>query len=237
MNITKTVAASLLIILAATSSGVSQTKPYTMTGTVKNSAGQPVAGVEVFADNTLYYNMNALGKTDAKGRYTIPLPRQELGTWVPGAYVKREYHGVYYEFRLYADDESAFSASKGAVRNFVWRLSGRRGDSYIGSPVYVYTEEGVDLNKLEVTLTPSGPLVDGSAGKAITKRVPQGRVNDVPVGRYTMTARLLRDGAAPVPLLVSPGHGGQYGPSATTDFEKSYYGITMEFTVKLPPGQ
>lgn len=67
-----------------------QATPYIMTGVVKNSAGQPLSGVEVFADNTLslYHNMNALGTTDAQGRYRIELPC-EVGTWRPGAYVQR----------------------------------------------------------------------------------------------------------------------------------------------------
>ncbi|MFB9994920.1 hypothetical protein ACFFLM_23500 [Deinococcus oregonensis] len=210
-----------------------QATPYVMKGVVKDEQGKPVAGVEVFADNTLYYNMNARGKTDAQGRYSIELPRQDLGTWTAGAYVKREYNGVNHEFRLYADDESAFSASKGAVRNFVWRLSGERGDGNIGKLVYIYITEGVSISNVEVTLTPKGPLADGSAGKPITRRVSTGRIENVPVGRYTATARLLRDGQAPLPLLVSPGQGGNYGASATADFEKSNYGTIMEFTVKL----
>ncbi|GGO38718.1 hypothetical protein [Deinococcus humi] len=209
-----------------------QATPYVMSGVVKDEQGKPVAGAEVFADNTLYDNMNAIGRTDAHGRYSIDLPRQELGTWVPGAYVKRDYNGVNHEFRLYADDESPFSASRGAVRNFVWRLSGERGDGNMGKLVYIYITEGVSLSNVEVTLTPKGPLADGSVGRPITRRVPTGRIEDVPVGRYTATARLLRDGQAPLPLLVSPGQGGNYGPSATADFEKSNYSIIMEFTVK-----
>lgn len=217
---------------AARTAAPAKPTPYVMTGVVRDAQGRPVAGAEVFADNTLYYNANAVGKTDAQGRYRIELPRQGLGTWAPGAYIKREYRGVFHEFRLYPDDERPFSASEGAVRDFVWRLTGRRGDGLIGKTVYVYTTEGVSLSQVEVTLTPNGPLVDGSAGKPITRSAASGRVDDVPVGRYTMTARLVRPGAAPVPLLVSPGQGGAWGSSATADFEKSNYGVTMEFSVK-----
>lgn len=212
-----------------------QATPYVMKGVVKDEQGKPVAGAEVFADNTLYHNMNAIGRTDAQGRYSIDLPRQELGTWVPGAYVKREFNGVNHEFRLYADNESPFSASSGAVRNFVWRLSGERGDGNIGKLVYIYITEGVSIKDVEVTLTPKGPLADGSTGKPITRRVPTGRIENVPVGRYTATARLVKEGQAPQPLLVSPGQGGNFGVSATADFESSNYGITMEFTVKRGP--
>jgi hypothetical protein len=218
---------------APTTAAPAQVTPYVMQGVVRDAAGRPLAGVEVFADNTLYYNANALARTDAQGRYRLELPRNEPGIWKPGAYVKREYHGVFYELRLYPGDDSPFAASKGAVRDFVWRLSGRQEDGLLGKVVYVYGEEGVNVANVEVTLTPSGPLIDGSAGRAITRRVTGGRIEDVPIGRYTMTARLVRDGAAPVPLLVSPGQGGGYGASATSDFQKTNYGVIMEFTVKL----
>jgi hypothetical protein len=228
-----------LLALGAVQADTGRPTPYTMTGVVVNSAGQPVQGAEVFADNTLYYNMNALATTDAKGRYTIKLPKNEQGTWAPGATVKRKYHGVTYEFRLYADNNRAFSASDGAVRKFTWRLSGELpdGDGFIGQRVFIYGGTGITFGaqqRVEVTLTPDGPLVDGSPGKPITRVVEEGRITDVPLGRYRATARILRSGQPPLPLLVSPGQGGNYAASATADFEKTYYGITMEFTVRMP---
>jgi uncharacterized protein (DUF2141 family) len=212
--------------------------PYTVTGVVKDEAGKPLAGVEVFADNTLYYNMNALATTDAQGRYTIKLPRNEVGTWKAGAYIEREYEGVNHRFRLYADSEAAFATDEGAVRNFVWKLSGKApGGGVIGALVYVYGSydgAGFDLQKVELTLTPVGPLVDGNPGKPITRVVQGGQINDVPVGRYTVTARYRPDGGAPVPMLVQAKGGSTYGPSATDSFKNSFYGTTMEFFVKLP---
>ncbi|GBF06021.1 hypothetical protein DAERI_070019 [Deinococcus aerius] len=76
--------------------------------------------------------------------------------------------------------------------------------------------------------------MEGSPGKPITRTVEGGRIEDVPVSRYRATARLLRAGQTPLPVLVSVGQGGSYAPSATADFEKSSSGTTMEFTAKAP---
>ncbi|MPY66407.1 hypothetical protein F8S09_06815 [Deinococcus sp. SDU3-2] len=144
--------------------------PYVMTGVVRNSAGQPVPAVKVFADNTLYHNMNALGTTDAQGRYRIELPR-EVGTWRPGAYVSHEYGGETWTLRVYADEETAFDARTGAVRDFTWRLTGKTSEGLIGGTVWIHPQYGgvdYDTNDVELTLTPDGPLVDGSVGRAIT---------------------------------------------------------------------
>lgn len=54
---------------APTTAAPAQVTPYVMQGVVRDAAGRPLAGVEVFADNTLYYNANVLARTDAQGRY------------------------------------------------------------------------------------------------------------------------------------------------------------------------
>lgn len=51
-----------------------------MTGIVKSENGQPVADAEVYAENTLQYNVSQPGMTDAQGHHRIALPKNELGT-------------------------------------------------------------------------------------------------------------------------------------------------------------
>ena len=51
-------------------------QPYTVTGTVVDTQGQPMAGIKVRADNDAYYG-SAEVTTDENGRYT--LPQLELG--------------------------------------------------------------------------------------------------------------------------------------------------------------
>ncbi|MPY66414.1 hypothetical protein F8S09_06850 [Deinococcus sp. SDU3-2] len=95
-----------------------------MPGVVKDSAGQPLTGVQVFADNTLYSTTNALGKTDAWGCHRITRPR-EVGTWRAGASVQRTSGGEAWEPWLHADNGAAFPGDQGAVRHFIWRRTGQ----------------------------------------------------------------------------------------------------------------
>lgn len=221
---------------------VARPTPYVMSGVVRNSAGQPVAGAKVFADNTLYHNMNALGTTDAQGRYRIELPR-ELGTWRPGAYVQREYGGETWKLRLYAHDETAFAADAGAVRDFTWRLTGKADDGFIGGTVWIHPQFGgvdYDTNDVELTLTPDGPLIDGSVGMPITWRLGDDYTReDVPMGRYVLTAVHIGAGGARRAMRVKSSYDGNnsnYAPSVTALFHNSAkYGVLTELDVTLTP--
>ncbi|MBZ9750275.1 hypothetical protein K7W42_05290 [Deinococcus sp. HMF7604] len=214
--------------------------PYVMTGVVKNSAGQPLAGVKVFADNTLYHNMNALATTDAQGRYRLELPR-EVGTWRAGAYVQRPYGGGIWESRLYADNAAAFSGDQGAIRNFTWRLTGVSEERPLGGTVWIHPDwAGVDYdtNDVELTLTPVGPLLDGSVGQAVTWRLGDDYTReDIPVGTYTLTARQISSTGQKRPMLVKSTYDsnkGHYAPSVTATFQNSAkYGILMELDIVL----
>ena len=65
-------------------------------------------------------------------------------------------------------------------------------------------------SEVEVTLSPHGPLLDGSKGRAFVirhKLAPYSslKVNNIPIGRYKIRARLLSEGGKPVdaPLELS----------------------------------
>jgi hypothetical protein len=164
-----------------------------VTGTVVDAAGRPLAGVEVYADNTLYYNTNAIGHTDAQGRYRIDV-RQPIGTWRVGARLVREYNGRTYQLDLHPDTARAFPGVDGAVRNFDWRLTGRtpEGGSY-GVATWIYRDwapgEYLSYDDTEVTFTPVGPLVDGSTGQSAVVRLRGNYLSNIPLGRYRVTAR------------------------------------------------
>jgi hypothetical protein len=215
-----------------------QAGPYTMTGTVKSQSGQPVQDVEVYADNTLQYNRNETGTTDAQGRYRISLPRNELGTWRGGAILYREYHGVNYKFVLVADDRTEFPAQKGAVRNFTWKLTGKTPEGqFYGASLWMYgavDAPGFDLSRVEVTLEPEGPIIDGSAGQTIKAFLYGSQIRDIPVGRYRVTARYLPEDGPPQPVLIGERRPTTYVPARTADFEPTNtLGNAMQFTIKL----
>ncbi|GGO25954.1 carboxypeptidase-like regulatory domain-containing protein [Deinococcus humi] len=232
-----------LLLASLLAGGVTQadtTKPtpYIMTGTVRNSAGQPVSGVDVYAENTLYYNMNALGTTNRQGRYTITLPRNEIGTWRGGARLSREYHGTVYQFQLVPADRSEFATRSGAIRDFTWKLTGKKPDGgYYGGTLWMFgavNAPGFDLGRVEVTLTPVGPIIDGSPGKVIKGFLVGSQLRDIPIGRYKVSARYMPENSAPQTVLIGARNPSNYELSMTSDFRRSNtVGDVLEFTVRL----
>ncbi len=212
--------------------GGGSTHQGALSGKVVDARGQPMSGVTVVADNTLLYNSNALGTTGADGTYRIDVSRP-AGTWHASATHKVQYNSRSYTFDLDPNDDSVFAGNAGAVRNFTWRLSGKRPDSgTYGGFVAVYVDQlldpenpgqAINSDDIELTLTPNGRLVDGSDGAPITKklvRTPDGdAVEDVPVGRYTVTARYVQAGKSPRPMQVCIKDTGDYADSVTADFE------------------
>src|SRR3546814_3061732 len=77
--------------------------------------------------------------------------------------------------------------------------------------VFQDTEFHDDMEDVELTLTPSGPLIDGSEGKTLVLRqgdhywVQFGYLEDIPIGRYTVTA-ILKNEAGPRPLRIQDWH-------------------------------
>ncbi|RKH32288.1 carboxypeptidase-like regulatory domain-containing protein [Corallococcus sicarius] len=203
-----------------------------MSGKVVDARGQPMQGVVVVADNTMIYDTNALGTTGSDGTYRIDVS-SPAGTWHASATHKVQYNSRSYTFDLDPNDDAVFAGNEGAVRNFTWKLSGKRPDlGFYGGFVAVYVDQLLDpadpeqpitSDDIELTLTPNGKLVDGSDGAPITKklvRTPDGdAVEDVPVGRYTVTARYAQAGKAVRPMQVRIKDTGDYANSVTADFE------------------
>ncbi|THF87825.1 carboxypeptidase regulatory-like domain-containing protein [Deinococcus sp. KSM4-11] len=216
-----------------------QGTPYTMTGTVKNAAGQPIAGAEVWADNTLYYNMNALGTTDAQGRYTVALPRDQIGTWRAGGRVRTKYAGQWYDLTLVPDTEAAFATDAGAIRNFTLKISGEiAGGGTYGGKLYPYAggDGDFDLNRVEFTLTPDGPLIDGSAGSVIRRFLDDRMVRDIPIGKYVVTARYVPPSGPSRPMVLMGRDEDVYSSKTTITFhETPDYGLFADLTVSLAP--
>lgn len=213
---------------------------YTMRGTVVNAGGQPVPGAEVWADNTLYYNSNVLGTTDAQGRYSISLPRDSPGTWRAGGKLHKQYNGQWYDVSLEVNDESAFAADAGAVRNFTLKISGERpGGGYYGGVIWPdanYSDGDFEMGQVELTLTPDGPLLDGSSGEVLKRTLDGSSVANVPLGKYTVAARYVPAGSTPRAMLVSPRDVTSWGQTVSIMFGKHpEYGFYADFTLKLAP--
>ncbi|KRE99413.1 hypothetical protein ASG89_28035 [Paenibacillus sp. Soil766] len=214
-------------------------EPYIAKGYVRDMQGDLLPDIVVYADNTLLYDSNIIGVTDENGYYEIELP-QLATSWSMSADITKSYNGKDFKFHLKSDKEVPLTGSKGGVRNFTW--TDFNGQIYI-YPFFSTSDDSMpefDLSDLEMTLTPIGPLLDGSTGKTIIKRggpvIGGGGIDEIPVGKYTATARWMPEGYAPIPLPIS--NGGDYANSVEVEFREPN-GVNSskylsELEVKIP---
>jgi hypothetical protein len=206
---------------------------HQITGKLSNETGKPLSNVKVSVfgypkgnQETFAQVAEIAGPAD---RYSVDVPE---GTYeAPRANVSVTYNGRKYVLPLAAADNTRDwggqkDSGAGLVRDFVWRVSGARptvlGESkeaagYWGAAINLDKGADVgDFGTIEVTLTPDGPLIDGSAGKVLSyKRViPWQRhedhlLTDVPIGRYVTTAKIFASGSEkgkPLRLVVTSGN-------------------------------
>ncbi len=182
------------------------------TGVVLDTQGKPIAGAKILLDNSVFYNSYIHGSTQEDGTYRI---KAQPGAWRAYASFKKTYNGKTYSLDLHPDTIDSFDDT-GAVRNFVWKLEGREPENeynYYGGLVTIFqdTDFHDDMEDVELTLTPSGPLIDGSEGKTLVLRqgghywVQFGYLQDIPIGRYTVTA-ILKGEDGPRPLRIQDWH-------------------------------
>ncbi|MFB9990929.1 carboxypeptidase-like regulatory domain-containing protein [Deinococcus oregonensis] len=208
----------------------SSPKAQTMSGVVRNSAGQPLAGATVFAGHTVLFNVNALTTSGADGSYSVSVA-QPAGSWYAGAQIKRRYNGADYTFDLQPDKTDPFPGTQGAIRDFSWKLTGTRPDGgKYGATLTVYADffdpELLDwIPDMEVTLIPDGPLIDGSVGQTIRRRLiqtPDGQegLMDIPLGTYVIRARYAPAGGAARDLSIRLRNTGDFATSVVSAFRQ-----------------
>ncbi len=225
-------------------------KPGRLRGYVKDAAGRPLEGAKILVTTSAVGGLGSgvTAESDAKGYYEAPLPVGISQVWCAGYGVT--YHGVRLALALRPADGKLghFEAKKGAVENFYLAPYGIANEASVSeNPVYAGGYYGASFtvgywvadpdrpgitggvpegSTIEITLTPQGPLVDGSKGRTLVLRKKLEpyksyfQVNDVPVGRYTIAARLITDGGSePLRLKDNSGRPGKGGmtPKETED--------------------
>jgi len=172
-------------------------------GTVINAKGEPLSGVKIYVDNSIFYNSGISGTTDAEGHYKIKTPQ---GSWKVYAEMPVTYNSVTYKVELDPGIWESFAGVDGAIRNFTWSLTGEKPfnpGSYFGGLVKIFKDPDSDIydvENIEFTFTPVGNLIDGSQGQTITRKcgAPQtdfySLIHDIPIGRYQITAKYLTTG-------------------------------------------
>lgn len=223
------------VAAAATQAKEEQAEPNVAKGRVTNSAGEPIAGAVVDLKNTLFYGSSVEVKTKKDGTYRAELAR---GTWHVTAHVNVTYNKQKYRIDLCPDSDDDFANTDGVVRGFTLKLTGEKenGLGTYGFPVIVYNVPGdysFQETDVELTLTPDGPLVDGSKGQVITGKcvhTPDGTaIKDVPMGRYKVKARVVEKGKSAEPMRVRVRNKDQeFVDEVTADFESKYQGLAVQ---------
>ncbi len=176
----------------------------TVSGRALDTKGQPIANAKIWVKPVVTTGLYET-RTDSSGKYTATgLP--PVGYRVMG-WFERDYLGKRYCLRLghpNAADYSPVNPAKGATRDLVWRIQGRIEDTepysdmgYFGGSVSLMNEQFVLARNapLELTFTPTEPLIDGSSGKVLVRQPnSDGFILDVPVGVYQVTATRLENG-------------------------------------------
>lgn len=224
--------ASIVLMSACSKEGTAESQNETMPGVVKgwvvDTKGKGIANAKVVVEHTVLYGKYVYATTDANGYYKTSVPE---GSWHVTVQIQRSLLDKTYNFELTPDVDDAFAGSAGAVRNFSWKLSGAKanGLGFYGSYVAVYNEPGSDVNMadVEITLTPEGPLVDGSMGATIVKKLTdigggQDGICDVPIGIYNIKARNTATGQ---PFQIRLRNNGAYGNTVSGMFDSWFTGV------------
>ena len=210
-------------------------KPGTVRGMVKDAGGNPIAGAQIIAQSSAAggFRTDSRARTNAQGVYEVVLP---VGVCqVVNADCTVRYNDKSYLLPLHPVDgeRDHFNSKDGHIEHFVLRTWGpagpnaeqspQFGSNYYGGHIRLleYVDEG---GTFEVTLEPQGPLLGGVKGRTLVFRFPNKGgsevfLNDIPIGRYLLRARLL-DGGEALPLRVKMTFG-ESTPAASlqVDFE------------------
>jgi hypothetical protein len=202
-------ALTALVALAAPASSqdYSTVEPGYVKGTVRDMAGNPLAGAVVFMDG--YDENNIQYTTQADGNYRL---RLQPGAYRALGWLYRQWDGQNFKLDLAVDTTDTLNDADGAVRNFTWKLSGPKLPPDMGGYgafVYAQIESGEywveDQENITFTLTPK-ELIDGSTGEVIVRQggAPRteayGKILDIPIGRYVITGIYAPPGMKPQTL-------------------------------------
>ncbi len=198
-------------------------------GRITDAQGKPMPNVKVVIENTVFYASYVHAFTNAQGEYKATVPN---GSWKASARIEKTFAGKIYLFDLHPDNNEPFAGTNGAIRNFMWKTSGKKpdGSGFYGSDVAVYSEPGSSfmINDVELMVTPNGTIVDGGKGKIVTALLTdigggEDGIRDISIGKYSITARLKTTGKT---LQVRLRNKGSYENSVTAVFAPGFTGIT-----------
>ena len=196
-----------------------QPKPGKVRGYVKDLSGNPLKGATIGIRASYFAGQysGAQGETDANGYYEFVVPKGSAHYYNAGYGL--EWGDSIAATGLHPADGKleSFTTADGAVENFVllpYGITSRENvsqnpyisSSYYGGSIHIFynTREKNDNNIvagsivedsiIEITLTPDGKMLDGTAGKTFVIRQPIGfkgnfSIHNIPLGRYRIAAK------------------------------------------------
>jgi hypothetical protein len=181
---------------------IAQPGPNSVAGVAIDTQGRPIAGAKVWIEPAVTTGLVEV-TTDVNGHYLVT----DLPTvpYYAKAWTEVDYGGQRYCLRLgmlTPSDFDAFTAEAGVIRNFQWQLSGviedlRDYNGYFGGEIRLFLDGDMRGGVVELTFTPTGPLIDGSTGQTLMRTLnvnEEVMVYDIPVGTYRVTSVLLENG-------------------------------------------
>lgn len=211
----------------------------TVSGIVMAANNHPIKDAKITVEHTVWHASYVFGNSNAGGKYKILIPDDPAGDWTAKAQITKSAYGRTYVFDLEPDKTETFNQITGAVRNFVWKLSGARpgGTGFYGAHVDLYQfGADVDMTNITVAFTPfpgETNLIDGSVAPSFERPVEDVAgtfmVKDVPVGKYTI--KLTYPGKK---LLLNNRHiDDENEESKTVIFGKNGYLGETEYTIEF----
>ncbi|MFT3701228.1 MAG: carboxypeptidase-like regulatory domain-containing protein [Agriterribacter sp.] len=167
-----------------------------VSGRVTDVKNLPVKEARITIEHTVWNSSYLFSSSDNDGTYRVSLPDDPAGDWTAKAQLIKTAYGQTYKFDLEPDKNDVFTKASGAVRNFIWKLTGSRAGSvdYYGAHVDLYPFGGdVDMTKVILLFTPfpgEANYIDGTPFSSFERPVEDiggiFMVKDVPIGKYTV---------------------------------------------------
>lgn len=213
---------------------VVQPKAGYIAGTVLDARGQAITAkakitVSISGISAAAQNVSYTLPVNAMGQYS---QRVSDGSYrVSATLIYTDAAGQLFTFYPEPQEpDVSYDSAAGIVKNFRWKISGPIPDTNAGSTsINDYYGWSLDLNfpqsmpakdlptlypggKIRATLTPSGPLWDGSPSATITREAPIQPLSDTfgvqmydfPYGLYTLSVVVVDAGGTVHPLKVGP---------------------------------
>jgi hypothetical protein len=231
-----------------------QSRSGVVTGRVLGPDGKPItvpgAKISVFLHGVSVKSGEKVSYMPPVGANGIYTQKVADGSYAfTGARLELSYGGQQFAFPLdpVGDDRANRDSADGIVQDYVWKLRGARPGvtvdennhtAWYGASIKMLfntyredlkkpVEQGPAGTKVIFTLTPTGPLVDGSAGEVLTftreydpkgHGIKNGTLPDIPLGPYTLKVEEIAPDGTKVTLPVGLEYA-VYGDSREIRFE------------------